>query len=115
MNNVIRGLFGNQPADEGLRLGVPCIRHQTRGHLNEARQERIALRAVFHQQTTGASTALSGGDKRRLDRQMYSGVKIIRIFNNQGIVTAHFQRQDFLRLTCQLAMQLISRSRTAGE
>ncbi|MNW16154.1 hypothetical protein D3C71_2149100 [compost metagenome] len=46
---------------------------------------------------------------------MHSGVKIIRIFNNQGIVTAHFQRQNFLRLTCQLAMQLISRSRTAGE
>ena len=115
LQHVQRGLFGNQPADKRLRIGIPRGWHQTRAHLNQTFEERIPLRAPFHQQTAGTGATLSGGNKGGLNRQVHRGVDIVRVFHNQRVVAPHLESKDFFRLPRQLAMQLIASPGAAGK
>ena len=114
-HHAFRRLRGNYPAHKRLRLRVPATSAQATRHGDQPLQEGVARRAALDQQTTGTGATLPGGDKGGLDSQVDRRVHVGNLIDNQCVVAAHLQRQNFFRLTGQLAVQLVAGTGAAGE
>ena len=102
-------------AHERLVGVVKMANFQTRRYVNEPRQQTISVRTGRHQQSPRTGAALSRRNERRLNDVMHRRVKVLNFAYHQGIVAAHFQRKNFLRVCGKLLMQVPPGLRTAGE
>lgn len=54
----------------------------------------------------GVGVVLVGGNKGGLDGQMYCGIYVFWIVDDQWVIVVYFQCEDFLWLFGQLVMQM---------
>ena len=68
--------------------------------------EGVARRPLGHDQPAGATAPLAGGDESRLDRQYGGGVEVGAVVDDQRVVAAHLQGQDFFGVVGQQPVEL---------
>ncbi|MNQ90481.1 hypothetical protein D3C85_1058240 [compost metagenome] len=106
---------GNHRAHERRWLLIEGTDFDGRTDRHQACQQRVTPGALRHQQAAGTGATLAGGDERRLNDGVHRGIEVGDLIDHQRVVTAHFQRQDLVRTTGELLVQVITGTAGTGE
>ncbi|MNH02835.1 hypothetical protein D3C79_620810 [compost metagenome] len=83
--------------------------------MDQTLEQRVAPRALRHQQAASTGATLAGRNKRRLDDGVDRRLQILDLINDQRVVAAHFQRQNLVRAPGELLVQQIAGAARTGE